>query len=141
MLINVHLFYGSPGKADVERRALEAYATARWADLRGDDQHAYARDIIPLDHHARLAVREGTDSCLEPTATAAVVGSLLPANAAFVTNDTTICNHHHHAAASFAPTTSTYDESHETAALPCSHSFQQQQQSQELLVGQHDDES
>ena len=48
VLVNVHLFYGSPGKADVERRALEAYATSRWADLRGDDKHAYARDIIPL---------------------------------------------------------------------------------------------
>lgn len=29
-LVNVYLFYGSPGRADLERRALETVAVARW---------------------------------------------------------------------------------------------------------------
>jgi endonuclease/exonuclease/phosphatase family metal-dependent hydrolase len=48
LLVNVHLFFGSDAKADVERRALEAYATARWADLRTRDKDAYTTDIIAL---------------------------------------------------------------------------------------------
>ncbi len=48
VLVNVHLFFGSSGRADVERRALEAYATARWADLRRNDSDTYAPDIIAL---------------------------------------------------------------------------------------------
>lgn len=48
LLVNVHLFFGSDKKADVERRALEALATARWADLRTKDKDAYTTDIIAL---------------------------------------------------------------------------------------------
>ena len=48
VLANVHLFFGSDATVDMERRALEAYAVARWADLRGNDPHAYASDIIAL---------------------------------------------------------------------------------------------
>jgi endonuclease/exonuclease/phosphatase family metal-dependent hydrolase len=48
VLVNVHLFFGSDAKADKERRALEAYATARWADLRRNDPDIYAADIIAL---------------------------------------------------------------------------------------------
>lgn len=48
VLANVHLFFGSDDTADVQRRALEAYAVARWADLRRNDPHAYASDIIAL---------------------------------------------------------------------------------------------
>ncbi len=48
VLVNVHLFFGSSARADVERRALEAYATARWADLRRVNPHSYASDIIAL---------------------------------------------------------------------------------------------
>ena len=48
LLVNVHLFFGSDAKADVDRRALEAYATARWADLRTKDKDAYTTDIIAL---------------------------------------------------------------------------------------------
>lgn len=48
VLVNVHLFFGSPAKADRERRALEAYATARWADLRRNDPDIYAADIVAL---------------------------------------------------------------------------------------------
>lgn len=48
VLVNVHLYFGSSARADVERRALEAYATARWADLRRNSSSAYATDIIAL---------------------------------------------------------------------------------------------
>jgi endonuclease/exonuclease/phosphatase family metal-dependent hydrolase len=48
VLASVHLFFGSDAKADLERRALEAYAVGRWADLRRNDPHAYAKDIIAL---------------------------------------------------------------------------------------------
>ena len=48
VLVNVHLFFGSSARADVERRALEAYATARWADLRRKNPDSYAADIIAL---------------------------------------------------------------------------------------------
>jgi endonuclease/exonuclease/phosphatase family metal-dependent hydrolase len=48
VLVNVHLYYGSSATADVERRALEAYATARWADLRRKSPDSYAADIIAL---------------------------------------------------------------------------------------------
>jgi endonuclease/exonuclease/phosphatase family metal-dependent hydrolase len=48
LLVNVHLFFGSEAKADVDRRALEAYAAARWADLRTKDKDAYTTDIIAL---------------------------------------------------------------------------------------------
>ena len=30
------------GRGGIERRALEAYAVGRWADLRRDDAHAFA---------------------------------------------------------------------------------------------------
>jgi endonuclease/exonuclease/phosphatase family metal-dependent hydrolase len=48
LLVNVHLFFGSTAQADIDRRALEAYAVARWADLRTRDVDAYVTDIIPL---------------------------------------------------------------------------------------------
>lgn len=48
LLVNVHLFFGSSSTADRERRALEAYATARWADLRIKDKDAYVTDVIAL---------------------------------------------------------------------------------------------
>lgn len=48
VLASVHLFFGSDDAEDMDRRSLEAYAVARWADLRRDDPHAYARDIIAL---------------------------------------------------------------------------------------------
>jgi len=48
LLASVHLYFGSDDDADLERRALEAYAVGRWADLRRDDEHAYVPDIIAL---------------------------------------------------------------------------------------------
>ncbi len=46
LLLNVHLFYGSTRKADIERRSLEAYAIAYWANKRHLDKHAFTKDII-----------------------------------------------------------------------------------------------
>jgi endonuclease/exonuclease/phosphatase family metal-dependent hydrolase len=49
LLVNVHLYFGkATKKADLERRALEAYAVSRWADLRRKDKDAYVKDIIVL---------------------------------------------------------------------------------------------
>ena len=48
MLVNVHLFFGGDSDEEVERRALEAYAVARWADLRRKSKNAYSKNIICL---------------------------------------------------------------------------------------------
>jgi endonuclease/exonuclease/phosphatase family metal-dependent hydrolase len=48
LLANVHLFYGSPKKADIERRILETYAVAWWANKRRADPNTYVPDTIPL---------------------------------------------------------------------------------------------
>jgi len=48
VLASVHLYFGSDAAEDMDRRSLEAFAVARWADLRSDDPHAYASDIIAL---------------------------------------------------------------------------------------------
>lgn len=48
LLVNVHLFFGSDGKKDIERRSLEAFAVAYWSDKRRTDPHAFTTDIIAL---------------------------------------------------------------------------------------------
>ncbi|HEX5609820.1 MAG TPA: endonuclease/exonuclease/phosphatase family protein [Solirubrobacterales bacterium] len=57
VLANVHLYFGKdrPKKDNneeqqrgIERRCLEAYAVARWADLRHDDDDAYTRNVLAL---------------------------------------------------------------------------------------------
>jgi endonuclease/exonuclease/phosphatase family metal-dependent hydrolase len=47
-LANVHLFYGSKKKTDIDRRCLETFAVARWCDLRRKSKYAYCEDIIAL---------------------------------------------------------------------------------------------
>jgi endonuclease/exonuclease/phosphatase family metal-dependent hydrolase len=48
-LVNVHLFFGSDDdRDDIERRALETFAIARWCDLRRRSANAYVRDIVAL---------------------------------------------------------------------------------------------
>ena len=54
LLANCHLLFGSQGtaaekKASIERRQLEAYAIARWCDLRRSDKHAWTRNIMAID--------------------------------------------------------------------------------------------
>lgn len=48
VLVNVHLFFGSDSRISKNRRSLETYAVARWADSRRRSRHAYSRDIIAL---------------------------------------------------------------------------------------------
>ena len=48
VLVNVHLYWGSESTIDMNRRSLEAYAVARWADLRRKSKNAFTRDIIVL---------------------------------------------------------------------------------------------
>ncbi|MCL4788223.1 MAG: endonuclease/exonuclease/phosphatase family protein [Verrucomicrobia bacterium] len=49
LLVNVHLYFGKESEAaSIERRCLETYAVARWADLNVKSKHAYATDIIAL---------------------------------------------------------------------------------------------
>lgn len=49
IVANVHLFFGSDSsKRDINRRSLETFAVARWADLRRKGKFAYTRNVIPL---------------------------------------------------------------------------------------------
>jgi hypothetical protein len=48
-VVNCHLYFGDDDKQDsIDRRCLEAYAVARWADLNVKSKNAYVRDIIAL---------------------------------------------------------------------------------------------
>jgi endonuclease/exonuclease/phosphatase family metal-dependent hydrolase len=47
-LLNVHLFYGSEAPADLDRRTLETFAVAWWADRTHRDKKSYVGDIVPL---------------------------------------------------------------------------------------------
>src|ERR1041385_5291422 len=47
-LVNVHLFYGSEARKDIERRALETAAVAKWTDLRHRSRYLGAREVIAL---------------------------------------------------------------------------------------------
>jgi len=46
--VSVHLFFGSHSYFDEDRRALEAYALARWADQRHRSAGAYSQNILVL---------------------------------------------------------------------------------------------
>lgn len=48
VLVNAHLYFGSDSAISMNRRRLEAYAIARWADLRRVSPYAYLRDIVVL---------------------------------------------------------------------------------------------
>lgn len=48
MLLNVHLYFGSDHWQNRHRRALEAFAVGRYADLRRNDVHAFTENIIAL---------------------------------------------------------------------------------------------
>jgi len=53
VLANCHLLYGSQSNAEerqasMEKRQLEAYAIARWCDLRRNDSHRWTDNIIAL---------------------------------------------------------------------------------------------
>jgi endonuclease/exonuclease/phosphatase family metal-dependent hydrolase len=60
VLANVHLFFGDDeDQASIDRRCLEAYAIARWADLRRKDNEAYASDVLALGDFNLPASEEG----------------------------------------------------------------------------------
>lgn len=46
--VNVHLFYGQEKSADVDRRALETFAVARWADARRKSVFSFTRELVAL---------------------------------------------------------------------------------------------
>jgi len=46
--VSAHLYFGSHSYYDEDRRALEAYALARWADQRQKASGAYSRNILVL---------------------------------------------------------------------------------------------
>ncbi|HKG44797.1 MAG TPA: endonuclease/exonuclease/phosphatase family protein [Gaiellaceae bacterium] len=47
-LVNVHLFFGSEEPVDLDRRTLETFAVAWWADKTHRDANSYVGDIVPL---------------------------------------------------------------------------------------------
>jgi endonuclease/exonuclease/phosphatase family metal-dependent hydrolase len=47
-LLNVHLFYGSEKQVDLDRRTLETFAVAWWADKTHRDKKSYVGEILPL---------------------------------------------------------------------------------------------
>lgn len=48
LLVNVHLYYGSESAVSINRRSLETFAVARWADNRRKSPNCYCPDIIAL---------------------------------------------------------------------------------------------
>lgn len=48
ILLNVHVYFGSEQKGDMERRALEAYAIARYADLRRNSKNSYTDHFLVM---------------------------------------------------------------------------------------------
>lgn len=48
VLVNVHLFFGDHETDSIERRTLETYAVARWADLRRKSKNSYTTNILAL---------------------------------------------------------------------------------------------
>lgn len=59
MLLNVHLYFGSDHWQHKQRRALEAYAVGRYADLRRDDVHTFTENIIALGDFNIPMARKG----------------------------------------------------------------------------------
>jgi endonuclease/exonuclease/phosphatase family metal-dependent hydrolase len=47
-LLNVHLFYGSEKASDIDRRTLETFAVAWWADRTHRDAKSYVDEVLPL---------------------------------------------------------------------------------------------
>ncbi|HEY3214744.1 MAG TPA: endonuclease/exonuclease/phosphatase family protein [Actinomycetota bacterium] len=60
-LVNVHLYFGTDSTYSKNRRSLEAYAIARWADLRRNSDFALTKDIIPLGDFNLPLVQPGDE--------------------------------------------------------------------------------
>src|SRR5262245_45722833 len=48
LFVNVHLFYGSDSAADIQRRSLETFAVAKWAELRRKSKFAFTRELFAM---------------------------------------------------------------------------------------------
>jgi endonuclease/exonuclease/phosphatase family metal-dependent hydrolase len=48
VFVNVHLFFGSEKPEDMERRALETFAVAKWADARTKSPFSFARELAAM---------------------------------------------------------------------------------------------
>ncbi len=59
--VSVHLFFGSHAYYDEDRRALEAYALARWADQRHKAPGAYSQNILVMGDF-NLPIRDGSST-------------------------------------------------------------------------------
>lgn len=59
--VSVHLFFGSNAYYDEDRRALEAYALARWADQRHKAPGAYSQNILVMGD-LNLPIRDESSS-------------------------------------------------------------------------------
>lgn len=58
-LVNVHQYFGGVGRASLNRRSLETYAVARWADLRRRSKYSYTTNIIALGDFNLPKVEKG----------------------------------------------------------------------------------
>jgi endonuclease/exonuclease/phosphatase family metal-dependent hydrolase len=59
VLVNVHQYYGDKEADSLERRSLETYAVARWADLRHKSKYSYSDNIIALGDFNLPKVEKG----------------------------------------------------------------------------------
>jgi endonuclease/exonuclease/phosphatase family metal-dependent hydrolase len=48
IFVNVHLFYGDEKPKSIDRRALETFAVAKWADLRNKSKFSFTRELVAL---------------------------------------------------------------------------------------------
>ena len=48
VFVNAHLFYGSEKPADVQRRSLETFAVAKWAQARRKSKFSFARELFAM---------------------------------------------------------------------------------------------
>ncbi|HKV98795.1 MAG TPA: endonuclease/exonuclease/phosphatase family protein [Vicinamibacterales bacterium] len=48
MFVNVHLYFGSTSADDIQRRSLETFAVARWADQRRKSAFSFTKEIVAL---------------------------------------------------------------------------------------------
>lgn len=48
MMVNVHLFFGSESKADMNRRSLETFAVAKWANARQKSKFSFVRNVFAM---------------------------------------------------------------------------------------------
>jgi endonuclease/exonuclease/phosphatase family metal-dependent hydrolase len=91
LLVNVHLFYGGETRADVQRRALETGAVARWADRRRRSRLSFARELVALGDFNLPKTVGGTNAVLDAVT---AKGLVLPAHSTVVGSSIASDNHY-----------------------------------------------